>query len=586
MDEDRLISIRQLALPSLLTAVGLSFMAANGQIIPPGWAMFPLAALFALVVSDWLRGLLRSFSMSFLPTEIAFILGFFLMAPADLVAGIALAAVLVLVINGRRAPVRALVNGMMGVGFSSLAVTSFHLIGFTSVRDPRAWVAALALTVAVELVSEGFVAADVRIRSGAWPTDLREAVRTGPALTVVNSSLALVAVVLLDVHPAAPLLLVPAVLIFARAYRAHMGRNDDVRRLTLMKVVSTLSPTFEETVDRPQLLSLVASVTNADVVDLTIPSLEPPRMVWQLGELSTPEVVSLAPPSSAVCALTESDLAVLGAPDVRRPWRSGIGVRFDDGPATLGWISIGRGSDYNPSPFDELDRRTFSLLAGVVSGFVARGMLITAVAERDEQATHLRYRAMHDGLTKVLAAHEFRAELARATSSREPGNKQLIFIDLDGFKPINDHHGHAAGDAVLIEIATRLRQAVRAHDVVGRMGGDEFAVLADLVDSAQVDEIAQRLLAAIERPVEFQGESLRVSASIGVAPLGSETAEELLMDADAAMYQAKAAGGARWRHAGQRAPSTETVVPRGRMADVPSAPQDPIEIQGRLGGAL
>jgi hypothetical protein len=78
-----------------------------------------------------------------------------------------------------------------------------------------------------------------------------------------------VAVVLHDVHPAAPLLLVPAVLIFARAYRAHMGRNDGVRRLTLMKVVSTLSPTFEETVDRPQLLSLVASVTNADVVDLT-----------------------------------------------------------------------------------------------------------------------------------------------------------------------------------------------------------------------------------------------------------------------------------------------------------------------------
>jgi diguanylate cyclase (GGDEF)-like protein len=198
----------------------------------------------------------------------------------------------------------------------------------------------------------------------------------------------------------------------------------------------------------------------------------------------------------------------------------------------------------------------FGLLAGVVSGFLARGMLISAVAERDEQATHLRYRAMHDGLTKVLAGHEFRAELARAAGSPEPGRKVLIFIDLDGFKPINDRYGHAAGDAVLVQVAARLRQSVRAHDVVGRMGGDEFAVLASLEGTFQADDIAQRLLLAIQRPVEYLGQSLSVSASIGIAHLGSVEAEDLLAAADVAMYQAKAAGGGRWKEVGRRTRST------------------------------
>jgi diguanylate cyclase (GGDEF)-like protein len=306
----------------------------------------------------------------------------------------------------------------------------------------------------------------------------------------------------------------------------------------------------QETVDRPALLSLIASVTNADVVDLVIPGFEPPRTVWQLGQLDMTETVSWQPRTAGVYALDSAELALLGAPDVRRPWRSGLGVRLGDGSSTIGWVAIGRGTDNNPSPFDELDHRIFGLVAGVASGLVARGMLISAVAERDEQATHLRYRAMHDGLTKVLAAHEFRAQLGRTIDSPDLANTVLIFIDLDGFKPINDRHGHAAGDAVLIEVADRLRRSVRTHDVVGRMGGDEFAVIATLNGSPRVDEIGQRLLAAIQQPIEFMGESLSVSASIGIAPLGSAEADELLKRADAAMYEAKAAGGGGWRQFG------------------------------------
>jgi len=561
MNESRLKSIRRLVPALVLAIAGLTFMASNGLLVAPGIALFPLAAIFALAVSDWLRGLLHSFSMAFLPTEIPFVLGFFLASPSELVAGITLASGLLLLTNGRRAPLRALVNGMMGIGFSSFAASLFHIFGLTSIRDPRAWIAALTLTVAVELASEALVASDVRIRSGQWQSDLRDALKTGSPLTAVNTSLALIGLVLLDVHPAAPLLLLPALVILARAYRAHMGRSDDVRRLALLNLVSTLSPTLAEPVDRPHLMSLVASVTNADVVDLVIHGLVPPRTIWELGQLETMESVGSEPPVAEVYALAPPELALLGGPGARLAWRSGLGVRLDDGSSAIGWIAIGRGTDTNPSSFDELDHRMFGLLAGVVSGFVARGMLITAVAERDEQATHLRYRAMHDGLTKVLAAHEFRAELGRAAASLDPGHKVLIYIDLDGFKPINDRYGHAAGDSVLVEVAVRLRQSVRTHDRVGRMGGDEFAILATLDGSSRVDEIAERLLAAIQEPIEFFGNPLRVSASIGIAPLGTGEAAELLMRADAAMYEAKAAGGGGWRQAEPRKVSHAVLEP-------------------------
>jgi diguanylate cyclase (GGDEF)-like protein len=224
-------------------------------------------------------------------------------------------------------------------------------------------------------------------------------------------------------------------------------------------------------------------------------------------------------------------------------------ARLEDGQMVRGWISIGRGTDSNPAPFDELDQRMFALLAGAVAGFISRGMLINAVAERDEQATHLRYRASHDGLTKALAGHEFRTELSQALHSPHHDEKVLFFIDLDGFKPINDRYGHAAGDAVLVEIATRLRLAVRNHDLVGRMGGDEFAVLASFDGRPQIELIAQRLLDAIHEPITYLDERLMVSASIGVATLGTAEANEMLMSADAAMYKAKAAGGGGWRHA-------------------------------------
>ena len=119
-------------------------------------------------------------------------------------------------------------------------------------------------------------------------------------------------------------------------------------------------------------------------------------------------------------------------------------------------------------------------------------------------------------------------------------------MDLDGFKQINDMHGHAAGDAFLVEVARRLRRGLRASDVVARLGGDEFfVVLEQMQDTAAVERVVAKLAAEVLKPYElFGGTKTRVSASLGVSifPDDAGDAVTLMAHADKAMYAAKRAG--------------------------------------------
>ena len=127
-----------------------------------------------------------------------------------------------------------------------------------------------------------------------------------------------------------------------------------------------------------------------------------------------------------------------------------------------------------------------------------------------------------------------------------PGSHALMLMDLDRFKPVNDVHGHAAGDAVLVQVAQRLTQAVREGDAVARLGGDEFVILfADAPSHAALEERAQRLQAALRQPIDIgSGQAVDIDSSVGVAtsPQDGRTLEQLLMTADAALYRAKEAG--------------------------------------------
>lgn len=164
-----------------------------------------------------------------------------------------------------------------------------------------------------------------------------------------------------------------------------------------------------------------------------------------------------------------------------------------------------------------------------------------------QQELELRHAAFHDALTDLpnrrYLIEQCESALRGARQSDE--NLALLLIDLDHFKPINDRHGHDAGDLLLQHIARRLREQVRGCDTVARLGGDEFAVLIGGADAQHyAEDVAKRLLAELPRPVDYAGHSLTVSISIGVAfyPQHAEQFADLYKAADQALYQAKSAG--------------------------------------------
>ncbi len=159
-------------------------------------------------------------------------------------------------------------------------------------------------------------------------------------------------------------------------------------------------------------------------------------------------------------------------------------------------------------------------------------------------AAELSHRASHDPLTGIANRPHF-LELAASALRGGDRSTALLFLDLDGFKAVNDELGHDAGDAVLQEVAVRLKEAVRPPDVVGRLGGDEFVVLCPGVGSpGEAVAVARRVrIALADRPFEVAGTVQPLTASVGVAVTdGSAHVDNLLREADAAMYRAKENG--------------------------------------------
>ena len=170
------------------------------------------------------------------------------------------------------------------------------------------------------------------------------------------------------------------------------------------------------------------------------------------------------------------------------------------------------------------------------------------ISERVRLQAQLEHNAFHDTLTdlpnRALFLDRGRAALAAArVPAGEPADVAVLFLDLDGFKAVNDSAGHQVGDELLVQAARRLQDTVRAGDTVARLGGDEFAVLLSGLDQGQAEDVAERLRAALGAPYWIGGEELGVAASIGIAfAEPGITPAALLRNADLAMYQAKKSG--------------------------------------------
>ena len=199
-------------------------------------------------------------------------------------------------------------------------------------------------------------------------------------------------------------------------------------------------------------------------------------------------------------------------------------------------LTIGNDDELLLAPERALDGGELSFVRAVGS------TLATALTRlRNEERT--RHEALHDALTGLANRTLLRDRLehALARSVRERGTTAVLFVDLDNFKQVNDARGHATGDAVLVEIARRLQITIRPGDTIARLGGDEFVAVCEDIDQDAAIVVARRLREAIQQPFAAGGAEHQLSASIGVA-LGDTDPDSLLANADAAAYQAKAAG--------------------------------------------
>ncbi|HUQ26286.1 MAG TPA: diguanylate cyclase [Burkholderiales bacterium] len=177
-------------------------------------------------------------------------------------------------------------------------------------------------------------------------------------------------------------------------------------------------------------------------------------------------------------------------------------------------------------------------------GYQGVGRDITEIALARERISSLAY---SDPLTGLANRTSFGPSLDQAAqrARRKSSKLAVVFVDLDGFKQVNDVHGHDAGDALLIQLAGRLRANLRASDLVARLGGDEFVVVVEEVqESGPIETVAKKLLAELVRPYSLGGSNVTVTASIGISifPDDAADAPALLKHADTAMYAAKQAG--------------------------------------------
>jgi diguanylate cyclase (GGDEF)-like protein len=300
-------------------------------------------------------------------------------------------------------------------------------------------------------------------------------------------------------------------------------------------------------------LGVSTPVYRGGVVPATVAARRRAFVGW-LGELLVPHVVldraleghpniavifRYASPFARV-AFTRGTRIPAGAQsttiDVRTGWTMhSFGAHVDDG-VFGSWSSVallGGGT-------------LLSVLVGLLGLVLGTGRT-RALSLVREKTRELSYQAMHDTLTglpnRALVIDRAQQMIARA--AREPHIVVgALFIDIDGFKHVNDHFGHAAGDQLLRAVGQRLQRAARGQDTVGRIGGDEFVVLVESVDADALNAFGDRLIGVLREPVELDDgrKIFSVTASVGVAAGDYASPDTLLRDADLALYSAKAAG--------------------------------------------
>jgi diguanylate cyclase (GGDEF)-like protein len=550
------LGLAVLALVLELGVVGQRVVAAPPISIP--WpiiaAGFCLAEIKVVVVH--FRREQHSFSLSEFPA----VIGLFLLTPGEYLFALLVGSGLAL-LYARQAPLKLVFNLVnFGLG-GTAALAIFHLLG-THAGNPSLadWVAAFAATLLSTSLSSLCVATAISLSGGAPQFQkLPQMLQFGGLVAVANTSLALLAVSILWIDPQLSwLLVVPLVTVFL-AYRAYLSEREKGERLEFLYQSGRIlqhSPELDSAI--VALLDHAREMFRAELAEVLLY----PRGVGD-DALRTRSIDGRLPVTMEPVAIPADDLVA------RRILTEAQAFFFDPAARTsstaaarqamvaplrgesgvIGSLLIGHRLTEGTS-FTDDDLRLLETLANQAAIALENGQLEQSLSELSRLKEQLRYQAYHDPLTGLANRSLFVDQVnERLGAPAHEARPVVLFIDLDDFKVVNDTLGHRAGDQLLVAVADRVRSCVRTGDIAARLGGDEFALLLeDAEDLARSVGVCRRLLDALQVPLQIDGQEISVTASIGMAAARPENhrADELLRNADVAMYTAKADGKSRY----------------------------------------
>jgi diguanylate cyclase (GGDEF)-like protein len=538
-----LLAVRQL--PAVATPIDLP------------WPIFAVG--FGLAELKVIEVHFRRESHAFSLSEFPAIIGLFFLSPNLYLVALFVGTGVALTVVSYQHPVKLAFNLANYLFIAVLSIVVFRLIGAPDgVPTLREYLAAFLAAGVAGVISTFNIASAITLSAGAPQfKKLPEMIQFGVLVAVANTSLALLAVTILWIAPSSVwLLAIPAVTLFL-AYGAYVSEREKHERLELMYQSSRIlqhSPELD--VALLALLDHARAMFRAELAEavlLPTSDVDHPLRTTSMhdgqSEVITPlDRVHAEPILEAILRGRQAGFASLS----RTPGGREVTIRqamvapLVGESGVIGMLTIANRLTEGTA-FSEDDLRLLETLANQAAIALENGQLEQSLAELSRLKEQLRYQAYHDPLTdlpnRALFVEQVGARLARQDmDGRRP---VVILFDLDDFKTVNDTLGHAAGDELLVLVAERIRGCVRETDLAARLGGDEFAVLLDddpsLADSAK---FAKRLIDELSTTFLIHNQDAVVGVSVGIAMrrADDQTADELLRNADVAMYTAKSEG--------------------------------------------
>jgi diguanylate cyclase (GGDEF)-like protein len=544
----------------LVVALGLwlGYAAALPVFTAPGlpWWLFAVAFFVAARVAsmDNPRRGTQAITLAAAP----FVVGLFHATPLDLLIGYALGTALAAATRRPWAVWRTAFDLVRFAVFAAIGIWAFRVIaGSPNLpvwRSAIAAIAATAITVFRRAISEGVV---LRPRDrGSW-IDAANHLRTAYVAAVASTCIGLIAVRLIPVDRYA---LVPLTVITVTVLLTHRAwvreRYDHEAAEFLIGAVDALAGRELE----PSILLLLnraRAIFHAEIAQLTVfPSQAAEKAFRTTVRHGQPDEVmiplGLGELDDVLEAETAGVIVRVGAPDdpssemlSRRGVNEAMVALLRGESRMIGSLMVGGHLDART--FDARDLRLFRTLATRTTAILENSRMERSIARLTELQEQLTHQAYHDSLTDLANRSLFGKHIDQALRRSADGRASVavIFLDIDDFKGVNDTLGHAAGDALLVEVAARIRACLRRPDTAARLGGDEFALLIEGVDSAvEAEHVARRVLDVLRDPFTVSGTSVTVRASLGIAVADNADANaaSLMRHADVAMYVAKGAG--------------------------------------------